>query len=112
MKDAADNANEGRLFLPRAMQRTQVLELARADLSAAVRYVLALQQHHAPAGALAFTGLSLMLATRTLDALERGQQKLSRPEVGAVTVSLSQTLEAGASLEPLLTNRQIEALRT
>lgn len=112
VKDADDDASEGRVFLPRTMSRAEVLELARADLRAAVRYVLTLEQHHAPPGALAFTGLSLVLATRTLDALGRGEQKLSRAEVGEVTVSLSQTLEAGASLEALLTSRQVDALRT
>ena len=109
VKDVDDDANEGRVFLPPTMSRAHAIELARADLRQAARYVLALEEHHAPPGALAFTGLSLVLATRTLDALARGQKKLSRAEVAAATAELSQALEAEVSLAQLLEARGPEA---
>ncbi len=102
VKDADDDFTEGRRFLPPALSRAQAVELARGDLAAAARYVLALHQHQAPTGVMAFTGLALVLATRTLDALERGQQKLSRAQVAEAHADLSQALEGETSLQLLL----------
>jgi farnesyl-diphosphate farnesyltransferase len=109
VKDASDDTKAGRAFLPEAMSRAQVIELARSDLKEASRYVVALQQHRAPLGTIAFTGLSLVLARRTLDALERGEPKLSRAEVTASSAALTEALEAQVPLEAFLDGRPVEA---
>ena len=70
LKDAGDDARDGRVYLPPSVPRAELLALARTDLEDAHRYVQALQRGGAPRGYLAFTGLSLMLAFAALDRLE------------------------------------------
>ncbi|MFO0598197.1 MAG: squalene/phytoene synthase family protein [Myxococcaceae bacterium] len=102
LKDADGDAVEGRVFLPAAMPRADVFALARADLEAGERYVSALQRGGAPEGYLAFTGLSLALAWRAIDGLERhgAGHKVSRDDVGRIFESLQGVLERGEPVSP------------
>lgn len=70
LKDEADDASEDRVFIPKGVERTQLLALARADLEAAQRYTDAIARGGAPAGVRAFVGLPLALARESLDAIE------------------------------------------
>jgi farnesyl-diphosphate farnesyltransferase len=83
LKDAAFDDGEGRRYLPRGVERSAVLALARADLDEAERYVLELQRAGAPRGIVAFTALPALLARASLDRVERDGpgSKLTRPEV-------------------------------
>jgi farnesyl-diphosphate farnesyltransferase len=70
LKDAAQDAREGRVYLPESVRRTAIIELARADLVRARCYIDALRAGGAPPGLCAFTGLSAELAEATLVRIE------------------------------------------
>jgi farnesyl-diphosphate farnesyltransferase len=101
LKDAGDDARDGRVYLPPGVPREDIFDLARADLDAANEYVKALQRGGAPKGYLAFTGISLMLAYKALDALEaKGPgAKVSRLEVARLVGVLQGELAAGRPLD-------------
>jgi len=101
LKDAGDDAVDGRVYLPTATPRDDIFALARADLSLGNAYVQALQSGGAPRGFLAFTGLSLGLAFKALDALQaKGTgTKVSRDDVGRLFVALEGALEGGGRLD-------------
>jgi farnesyl-diphosphate farnesyltransferase len=105
LKDAADDTKDGRSFLPASVSRDEVFELARADLVEAGRYVDALQAHDAPRGMLTFTGISLLLAWRTLQALEERAPKLTRAEVGTTLAALCDTIDRRLPVGSLLERR-------
>jgi farnesyl-diphosphate farnesyltransferase len=71
LKDEAQDAKEGRVYLPAGVPRSTVIELARGDLARARRYVDALQRGGAPGGFFAFTSLSAELAEASLARLEQ-----------------------------------------
>ena len=103
LKDAADDARDGRTYLPPDVDRAAVLALARADLVAATDYVLTLQRGGAPRGFVEFTALPVLLARETLDLLERDGPgaKLSRERVLALALELDRRLDASEpALEP------------
>lgn len=103
LKDADDDARDGRAYLPPDTDRAAVLSLARSDLAAAIRYVLTLQGAGAPRGFVEFTALPVLLARETLDLLEREGPgaKLPRERVMALAAGLDRRLDAGeAALEP------------
>jgi farnesyl-diphosphate farnesyltransferase len=83
LKDAINDADDGRVYLPPSVPREQVIELARQDLVSARAYIGALTAGHAPGGYLAFTSLPVELAERTLTLLhEQGAgAKVPRDEV-------------------------------
>jgi farnesyl-diphosphate farnesyltransferase len=83
LKDAAQDAREGRVYIPESVPRFEVIELARADLVRARRYIDALREGGAPPGFCAFTGLSAELAEASLVRLEEDGPgaKVSRAEV-------------------------------
>lgn len=101
LKDANDDARDGRVYLPAATSRADVFALARADLDAAAEYVGALQRGQAPRGYLGFTGLSLVLARASLTRLEQHGPgaKVSRDDVARLFGALQQNLESGAKLD-------------
>jgi farnesyl-diphosphate farnesyltransferase len=101
LKDVGDDAEDGRVYLPAAVPRSELFALARADLEDANRYVQALQKGGAPRGFLAFTGLSLVLAFAALDRLEAdgAGAKVSRPEVMHLFETLEKELDAGVMLD-------------
>jgi farnesyl-diphosphate farnesyltransferase len=95
LKDSADDAREGRRYLPRRVDRALVFGLARRDLAASAEYVHALQRAAAPRGLVEFVALPLLLARATLDRVEGSGPgaKLSRPEVAAIVESMRDTLD-------------------
>jgi farnesyl-diphosphate farnesyltransferase len=97
LKDAADDAGEGRTFIPTARDRAAAFALARQDLVVAGEYVDHLQQAGAPRGYLGFTGLPVRLAWATLTRVEEQGpgSKLTRPEVAALVGALHADLDAG-----------------
>jgi len=97
LKDSAEDRREGRVFLPKAVDREDVFELARADLEAAVEYCLLLQRAGAPRGVTAFTASPVALARAALDRIaERGPgAKLTRPEVFRLHARVQAALVAG-----------------
>lgn len=101
LKDAGDDARDGRVYLPPTVSREDIFALARADLDSGNKYVQALQQGDAPSGFLAFTGLSLGLAFKALDTLEtKGTgAKVSRADVGRLFEALQGELAAGSPLD-------------
>ena len=101
LKDAGDDARDGRVYLPTAVPKADIFALARKDLDDSNRYVQTLQRAGAPRGYMAFTGLSLVLAFRALDALEAkgAGTKVSRADVGHLFETLQATLEAGTPLD-------------
>jgi farnesyl-diphosphate farnesyltransferase len=83
LKDAGDDAREGRTFLPAGVPRADVIALARRDLDRADAYNAALVRGGAPPGFVAFTSLPAELARRNLDLLEKqgAGAKVPRKEV-------------------------------
>ena len=98
LKDADSDAEHGRVYLPRDLDRGDILALARDDLRAATDYVLALQSAGAPRGFVSFTALPVLLARATLDRVERfgAGSSISRADVSALMGRLHTALENGA----------------
>ncbi len=95
IKDSASDARQGRRYLPPDTGLGEVLALARRDLEAACRYVLALQTAGAERGLVAFVALPVRLATATLDRIEQAGpgSKLTRPEVYAIVQRMNRALD-------------------
>jgi farnesyl-diphosphate farnesyltransferase len=96
LKDSATDIREGRAYIPAAVQRAEVFDLARLDLEAASEYTLALQSSGAETGLVAFNALPVRLAWATLDRVERGGPgaKISRAEVWEIVAELQQALQS------------------
>jgi len=95
LKDSADDAREGRSYLPARVDRAEVFALARRDLAASAEYVHALQRAQAPRGLVEFTALPVLLARATLERVEGSGPgaKLTRPEVAAIVASMHRALD-------------------
>ncbi len=102
LKDSATDATEGRHYLPEGRDREEYFTLARADLEVAGEYVRALQDAGAPRGLVEFTALPVLLAWATLDRVERRGPgaKLTRPEVAAIVLRLSESLDGNRPAVP------------
>lgn len=100
LKDAGDDARDGRVYLPPKVDRAEVFALARKDLEQSFEYVTALQNANAPQGFLAFTALPARLAHQALTAIEqRGPgAKVPRAEVALLMEQLQSDLAAGRNL--------------
>jgi farnesyl-diphosphate farnesyltransferase len=96
LKDRADDAREGRSYVPSWVDPAVVFALARRDLAASAEYVHALQRGGAPRGLVEFTALPVLLARATLDRVEGSGPgaKLSRPEVAAIVESMRGELDS------------------
>jgi farnesyl-diphosphate farnesyltransferase len=107
LKDASDDARDGRVYLPPGVSRAEVFALARADLDGANRYVQSLQRGSAPRGYLAFCGISLMLAFASLDRLEQAGpgSKVSREDVARLFGVLQNELDVGSRLDLRVASR-------
>lgn len=83
LKDSAEDAAEGRRYLPSGVPRADVFALARRDLGVAGEYIETLHCASAPPGILEFTALPVALAWAALAKVEeRGPgAKVGRPEV-------------------------------
>ena len=100
LKDSSADADEGRRYLPRDVDRTTIFDRARRDLEAAAEYALILQAAEARGlerGIVAFCALPVRLAAATLDRVEEAGAgaKLTRPEVFAIVARLDRALERG-----------------
>ena len=96
LKDAPDDAHDGRVYLPSDAPREDIIELARTDLRASVRYAKNLRAAGAAPGVVAFAELPRRLAEETLDTLgSTTDRKVSRETVARV---LADTL-ASAGIE-------------
>ena len=86
LKDAADDARDGRRYLPNNVASDRVFQIARHDLSQAERWVGALEASRAHPGMIAFGKLPLLLARRTLDLVEQHGpgSKMSRDQVADI----------------------------
>jgi farnesyl-diphosphate farnesyltransferase len=95
LKDRADDAREGRTYVPPHVDPAEVFDLARRALAASVEYVHALQAACAPRGLVEFTALPVLLARATLDRVEDSGPgaKLSRPEVAAIVEHMRRELD-------------------
>jgi farnesyl-diphosphate farnesyltransferase len=100
LKDAGDDARDGRVYLPANVDRAEVFALARKDLEQSFEYVSALQAANAPHGFLAFTALPARLAHQALVAIEqRGPgAKVPRADVASLMEQLQSDLAAGRTL--------------
>lgn len=100
LKDAGDDARDGRVYLPPKVARADVFALARKDLLQSYEYVAALQSAHAPEGFIAFTALPARLADQALTAIEqRGPgAKVPRSEVASLMAELQADLAAGRTV--------------
>lgn len=97
LKDAAWDSREGRNFVPLEVDRAEVFRLARRDLEAAREYSLAIQQAGGPDGVVAFTALTVALASPTLEGVERRGPgtKISRTDVRRIYDRVTSDIGAG-----------------
>jgi farnesyl-diphosphate farnesyltransferase len=109
LKDATEDSEEGRTWLPDSVRLEEVHALAERDLVEAARYVRALHSAGASQGVLAFTGMPLQLARATLDLLvQQGPgAKVSRSDVAAQLQALLEALQRGSLPEDLLLLAQL-----
>lgn len=100
LKDSDADASEGRLYLPPAVPRREILDLAREDLKAATAFTAALYEAGASKGLWSFAALPVRLAWETLDAVEqRGPgAKVGRAEVAKIVAELHGARAPGAFL--------------
>ncbi len=102
LKDAGDDAKEGRSYLPVGVPRGEVFALARRDLDVAGEYIASLQSAAAPRGLVEFCALPVLLARATLAKVERKGPgaKVSRPEVARLVARLKKALDRGEPAIP------------
>jgi farnesyl-diphosphate farnesyltransferase len=103
LKDARDDAREGRVYLPAQVPNEEVFALARADLGKALEYTRALHEGGAPRGIVGFNLLLVRLASRSLAVVEeRGPgSKMSRPEVLATVNGVLRAIDKGLPIDDL-----------
>ncbi|KFE63933.1 squalene/phytoene synthase family protein [Hyalangium minutum] len=104
LKDATEDREEGRTWLPGTVRLEEVHALARRDLVDAARYVRTLHAAGASHGVLAFTAMPLLLAHATLRLLVRQGPgaKVSRAEVTAQMTALQEALQRGTLPEEII----------
>jgi len=98
LKDEAQDAKEGRVYLPGSVPRSAVIELARGDLARARRYVGALKAGGGPAGFFAFTSLSAELAEASLTRLEQDGPGAKVPRTDVMRMFVRYKLAASESV--------------
>jgi farnesyl-diphosphate farnesyltransferase len=100
LKDAAPDAGEGRVYLPKRASLDEVFDIAEDDLRLAAIYTELLRGAGAPAGIVTFNALIMRLAVGTLGKLRHDGlgAKLTRLEVAAIIARVGQELDAGQPL--------------
>jgi farnesyl-diphosphate farnesyltransferase len=98
LKDTNSDAAHGRTYLPAQLPRAEVFKWARKSLDQGERYVQRIQHLGASDGIVAFTGISLLLASDSLRALERNE-KLSRAFVLVTAQTLLERVAAKATFQ-------------
>ncbi|GMR13094.1 MAG: hypothetical protein BMS9Abin29_1293 [Gemmatimonadota bacterium] len=102
LKDAGDDEQEGRQFLPRSLERSRVFDVARDDLRIAREYTGILQDAGAEPGLVAFNALPLAMAEATLDRVERDGPgaKITRLQVAAIIGKVDGSIRLGRRIFP------------
>jgi farnesyl-diphosphate farnesyltransferase len=102
LKDAAEDAAEGRRYLPEAVPVSEVFALARRDLGVAAEYIGILQAAGAPRGLVEFCALPVLLARAALRKVEEKGPgaKVSRSALFLITRRLKHALDRGAPAIP------------
>jgi len=97
LRDASDDAVEGRRYIGGDVSRKELFALARRDLETAAEYTLTLQGAGAERGLVAFNALPVLLAFATLDRVEEEGPgaKISRDELWSIVGRMNEALEAG-----------------
>lgn len=102
LKDAGDDEQEGRRFLPRGLERSRIFDIARDDLNIAREYTGILQDAGAEPGLLAFNALPIAMAAATLDRVERAGPgaKITRLQVAAIIGKIDGSIRLGKRIFP------------
>lgn len=102
LKDAGDDEQEGRQFLPRGLERSLVFDVARDDLRIAREYTGILQDAGAEPGLIAFNALPVAMAEATLDRVERDGpgSKITRLQVAAIIGKIDGSIKLGRRIFP------------
>jgi farnesyl-diphosphate farnesyltransferase len=110
LKDAAPDAEAGRVYLPRRASHREIFALAQGDLAVAAAYTEILRSARAERGLVAFNAFVTKLAVAALQVLrERGPgAKLSRLAVARIAAEVTQAIGQG---EPLFEEVQRSAAR-
>ncbi len=95
LKDSAFDATEGRSYLAGA-ERSEVFDLARADLRTAAEYILLLQGSKTERGLIAFNALPVLLAFAALERVETAGpgSKVTREQLYGIMEQLERDLDA------------------
>ena len=101
LKDAVQDSKETRSFLPRAVPREDLFELAQGDIEAACSYLEILRHGAADSGVVAFCSLPILLAHRNLELLEAAGPgaKITRREVQEISQRLLAALATDTAFD-------------
>ena len=104
LKDASFDATEGRSYLPKALDRDTVFNLARRDLETSAEYIGLLQRPGVEDGLVAFNSIQVLLAFATLRIVEQKGPgaKISRLKVFNLVRRMEKTLERGEPVVDLI----------
>ncbi len=102
LKDAGDDEQEGRRFLPRGLERSRVFDVAREDLRIAREYTGILQDAGGEPGLIALCALPVAMAEATLDRVARDGPgaKISRVQVAAIVGKIDAAIKLGKPVFP------------
>lgn len=98
LKDAEEDARENRRFLPADLPRSEVFDLARADLKLAAEYTEAVQRSGAAPGLVGFLALSVLLSHAAIQRVEEDGPgaKIPRQQVLEIYQALNERIARGA----------------
>src|SRR5450432_61539 len=110
LKDAAPDAEAGRVYLPRQASHREIFALAQGDLAVAAAYTEILRSARAERGLVAFNAFVTKLAVAALQVLRERVPgaKLSRLAVARIAAEVTQAIGQG---EPLFGEVQRSAAR-
>ena len=99
IRDATDDLHAGRCYLPRSLNRPELIELAQSNLARAQRYVHILHEMSSYPGIVRFNALNLALASATIESiLEHGPgAKITREQVEGILNQITSDSYAGNS---------------
>lgn len=101
LKDAVDDAKEGRSYLPHHLSKEELFSMVSEDIVQAIQYIYTLQDKGASDGVLAFTALPLLIAQETLQLLRSkgAGAKIGRSRVLTLFEEMDKKIKQG--LRPL-----------
>ncbi|UYV11419.1 MAG: squalene/phytoene synthase family protein [Phycisphaera sp.] len=103
IRDADDDLHAGRCYLPKCVDRNELIALAREDLETAAAYVETLERASAHPGIVAFNTFNAALAHQTLRAVEQDGvgAKVSRERVIELNEAIQNRVRTGTPLASL-----------